>query len=438
MSEKRDQEYFSDGLTEELLDLLVKIPGLRVIARTSSFSFKGKSDDIPTIARQLNVDNILEGSVRKSGNRLRVTTHLIRAATGEELWSETYDRELKDVFQMQDEIAESVIGALKLKLAPQWSVSNTHYTSNTEAYNQYLIGRQLQDRGTVDGRRRAVEAYRKAIELDPRYAAAYAALSISQSALATFAGDAASLREAMAAADTAIALAPDQADGYEARGPLRYLGSWDWAGAQADFERALAYKPGDINIQRRYGVLLVCLGRLPQAIALLKRITESDPLSAQAWNYLGYASALDGQFDAARMGIRRAIELKPESLYFRYSLGLLELRDGHASEALAAFRDVDSEALRLFGLAVAEHTLGQPQESQQALDELIAKDAQHAAYQIAAVYAWRGEKDRAFDWLARAYQEHDTGLCGIKTDPMFAALRADARYSAMLAKIHLS
>ncbi|MEA3179996.1 MAG: eukaryotic-like serine/threonine-protein kinase [Gammaproteobacteria bacterium] len=438
LSEKRDQEYFSDGLAEELLDLLVKIPGLRVIARTSSFSFKGKTDDIPTIARQLNVDNILEGSVRKSGNRLRVTTRLIRAATGEELWSETYDRELQDVFQVQDEIAGSVIGALQLKLAPRLSVSNTHHTSNTEAYNQYLIGRQLHDRGTVNDRQRAIESYRKAIELDPGYAAAHAALAMSQSTLATYAGGMSQMREAVKEADTAVELGPDEADGYVSRGALRYLVNWDWSGAQADFEKALLLDPGDSNVQRRYGVLLVCLGRLPEAIALLKQATRSDPLSAQAWNYLGYASALDGQFGAARVALQRAIEIQPGSRYFRYSLGILNLRDGHASEALAAFRDVDSESLRLSGVAVAEHTLGHARESQQALDELIAKAADNASYQIAEVYAWRGQKDRAFEWLAQAYRQHDTGLCGIKTDPMLAALRGDPRFAAMLAKVHLS
>jgi serine/threonine protein kinase/TolB-like protein len=437
MSENRDQEYFSDGLTEELLDRLAKIPALRVIARTSSFSFKGKSDDIPTIAKQLNVANILEGSVRKSGHQLRVTTRLIRTATGEELWSETYDRELKDVFQVQDEIAAAVISALKLQLVPRGTASNMHRTSNTEAYDQYLLGRQSYDRATLDGSRRAIDAFRKAIELDPGYAAAYAGLAMADRSVGTF-SDVAAMREAVESADKAVALAPDEADGHVVRGDLRYTLGWDWPGAQADLEKALSYDPGDSSVQRKYGQLLAYRGRLPEAIAVLKHATESDPLSVRAWRTLSHALAANGQMAAAGVALRRGFEVQPQSLLLQYSLGRFELVEGHPSQALAAFRSVDSEALRLSGLAMAEHSLGHVTESQQFLDELIAKDAQHAAYQIAQVYAWRGEKDRAFEWLERAYRQHDSGLVEIKTELGLASLRGDARYAALLAKIHLS
>lgn len=176
MSEKKDQEYFSDGLSEELIDMLTKIPDLRVPARTSSFYFKGKSETIATIARALGVANLLEGSVRKAGNQLRVTAQLIRADNGYHLWSETYDRELKDVFKVQDEIAGAVVSALKLKLAPEQQAEHAHSTTNTEAYMQYLLGRQLYFRANdAEGLGQAISAYQKAIALDPKYAAAYAA-----------------------------------------------------------------------------------------------------------------------------------------------------------------------------------------------------------------------------------------------------------------------
>jgi serine/threonine protein kinase/TolB-like protein/Tfp pilus assembly protein PilF len=437
MSENRDQEYFSDGLTEELLNRLAKIPALRVIARTSSFSFKGKSDDIPTIAKQLNVANILEGSVRKSGHRLRVTTRLIRAASGEEIWSETYDRELKDVFQVQDQIAAAVISALEVQLVPRGAASNTHRTSNTEAYNQFLLGRQFYDRATLEGSKLAANAYRKAIELDPGYAAAYAGLAMADRSVATF-SDAAVMLEAVAAADKAVALGPDEADGYVVRGDIRVTVNWDWAGAKADLEKALSYDPGDSSVRRKYGQLLAYLGRLPEGIAVLKQATDSDPLSARAWRTLSHALAADGQMAAAGAALRRALEVQPESLLLRYSLGRFDLAEGRASQALAAFRGVDSESLRLSGLAMAEHSLGRALESQQFLDELIARDAEHGAYQIAQVYAWRGEKDRAFEWLERAYRQHDSGLIEIKTELPLASLRGDARYAALLAKIHLS
>ena len=181
MSEKKDQEYFSDGLSEELIELLGKTAGLRVIPRTSSFYFKGRAETLETIAAQLHVANVLEGSVRKAGNRLRVTAQLIRADTSEQLWSETYDRDLRDVFKIQDEIAGAVVSALQVKLAPGQQAANLHRTSNPEAHNQYLLGRQFFERGTLDGFRRAAEAFRKAVELDPRYAAAYAELAIAES-----------------------------------------------------------------------------------------------------------------------------------------------------------------------------------------------------------------------------------------------------------------
>jgi TolB-like protein len=438
LSEKHDQEYFSDGLTEQVLDLLAQLPGLRVIARTSAFSFRGKSDDIATIAKQLSVANILEGSVRKSGNRLRVTTHLIRAATGEELWSQTYDRELKDVFQVQDEIAAAVIGALKLKLAQGHAAFSTRVTSSTDAYNEYLLARKFAQGASLDASKRAINAYRKAIELDPGYAAAYAGLSLSESVIWSFGGDAVAMREAVAAAEKAVALGPYEADGYFARGQIRYLVSWDWTGAQADLSRALSYDPGSGIAQRIYGELLLALGRVPQAIAVLEHAIQSDPLSAQTWKTLGYARTVAGQSAAAQSAIRRALEIQPESLYIRYTFAELELLDGRGSQALDAFRTIDSPALRLTGIAVAEHSLGHAPESQQALDELelIAK-RDNATYQLAEVHAWRGEKEQAFEWLEEAYRQRDSGVALIKTDPLLASLHGDARFSAMLARIHL-
>jgi eukaryotic-like serine/threonine-protein kinase len=309
LSERQDQEYFSDGLTEELLNLLAKVPDLQVIARTSSFSFKGRSEDIPTIARQLNVANILEGSVRKAGRRLRVTTHLVRASTGEELWSETYDRELRGVFQVQDEIAAAVTSALKLHLAVGQQAANTHRTSNTEAYDQYLLGRQFYQRDDLESEALAIKAFRKATQLDPGYAAAYASLAMAENVLLLIGSDDASLpQQVVTAADKAIALAPDEAGGYVARSELRVEVLLDWTGAQADLEKALANEPAD-------------------SVALARYVVQN--------------------------------------------------------------------------------------------------------------YAWRGDKDRAFAWLERAYRQHDSGLIEVTNDPLLASLHGDARFAALLAKLHL-
>src|SRR6266700_548872 len=275
MSSDKDQVYFSDGLSEELIDLLTKVPDLRVPARTSSFFFKGKSEKIPAIARELGVAHLLEGSVRKVGNRLRVTAQLIRADTGYDIWSETYDRELKDVFKVQDEIAGAVVAALKLKL-PSAQNTSAHRTANTEAHNQYLLGLQSFNRRNADGYGRAVDFYRKAIALDPNYAAAYAGLSFALFYVADTRGDATMLPEALATAEKAVALAPEQSDGYVARGRFRSTFGFDWAGAQADYAKALEGDRGDSTARRRYAQLWGTLGRLPEAVAHAKKASELD------------------------------------------------------------------------------------------------------------------------------------------------------------------
>jgi TolB-like protein len=436
MSEKKDQEYLSDGLAEELLDLLTKTPGLYVIARTSSFSFKGKSDDIPTIARKLNVANILEGSVRKSGTRLRITTRLIRATNGEEIWYETYDRELEDVFDVQDEIAEAVVAKLKLTLAPL-TQDPARRTSNTEAYNQYLLGRQAFNRGNLDGYRLAIEAYHRAIALDPNYVAPYEGLTAAEFFVADQTGDAAGYRRAEEAADTAVALGPEDASSYAARGFIRYAIRWDWAGTQSDFEKAIALDPGDARFQQRYGELLATQGRLPEAIATTRKAIELDPLSHSAWQTLTTYLISTGDFAAARDASRRALEISPQSDFSLNDLGTLQLLEGRAQDALDTFRKIDNEGFRLTSVAMAEHTLGHVRESQHALEQLIAQHATEAAFQIAEIFAWRGENDRAFEWLERAYQQRDGGLSDIKTDPPLANLRDDPRYKVFLRKMNL-
>ena len=442
MSEQKDQEYFSNGLTEELIDLLSQVQELRVPARTSSFAFKGKSEDIASIAQKLRVAHLLEGSVRKSANTIRVTAQLIRADNGYHLWSETYDRDLKDVFKVQDEIAGAVVTVLKLKLEPGQQVSSSHRTPIPEAYTQYLLGQQFLRyyAATPEGGRRALEAYRKAIELDPHYAAAYAALAafVSDPEFAPFgSNDTAGKLRALATAEKAIELAPDDAEGYGARGFLRCRDSWDWAGAQADLEKALAIDPRLYNAQVAYGWLLGILGRLPESVAATQKGTELDPLSVHAWVNFGARLAANRQFAAAHEAFRRALEIQPDAGGVSWQLASLQLLEGKAAEALAIFRKLDS----LRGIAMAEHTLGHAKESQQALDRLITKRAQDAAYSsaysVAVVYAWRGEKDKAFEWLERAYQHREPPLTGIKSDLPLDSLHADPRYKALLRKMNL-
>jgi TolB-like protein len=436
MSEKKDQEYFSDGLSEELIDMLTKIPDLRVPARTSSFYFKGKQATIADIAKALAVAHVLEGSVRKSGNTLRITAQLIRVDNGYHVWSETYDRKLEDIFKIQDEIAGAVVAALRVHLLPTQPVVS-HRTLDAEAYNQLLLGRQFFNRGTPDDRRRAAAAYSKALAIDPNYAAAYAGLAYAEAYVFDSTGDVAWMKRAEAAADRAVALAPEQADGYAARGFLRSVFSWDWAGAQADFVKALALDPADSTVQRRFGSLLASLGRLPQAVVALRKATALDPLSNPAWEHLGRYLMCSRDFAGAHEALHRALEIQPESPYGLNDLGELLLLEGNAVEALTTFRKVVNEEFRLSGIAMAEHTIGRAEESQQALDALIAKHAHESAFQIAESYAWRDEKDKAFEWLERAYQQRDGGLTEIKGDPPLESLRGDRRYKALLQKMNL-
>jgi TolB-like protein/Tfp pilus assembly protein PilF len=440
MSQAKDQEYFSDGISEELLDLLAKVPKLRVIARTSSFAFKGEKTDLGDVARKLHVASILEGSVRKSGNTVRITVQLIRAMDNSHLWSETYDRAMDDIFKVQDEIAAAVVAQLKIKLLPDQQVTNPHRTVNTEAYNQYLLGNQFYNQGTPDGYRRAVAAYRQAIALDPSYGAAYAGLAIAECYSADYADsaaeNAAGNQRARDAANKAIALAPDLADGYATRATLRSTGTWDWSGAQADLEKALELDPNNSIVQRRYGTLLQALGRLPEAIAATRKSIELDPLSAGSWSNLGSIYTASGQLHQAREALDHAVAIAPNAGLSNFHLGSLELLEGHSPEALATFRRA-GEVFSQAGIAMAEHTLGNAKESQQALDQLIAKYAHDSAYQIAEVYGWRGEVDKTFEWLERAYAQHDNGIASIKADPRFVSVSSDPRFAALLKKLGL-
>lgn len=441
MSQDRDQEYFSDGLSEELLNLLAQIPQLRVIARTSSFSFKGKDVDVATIAKTLGVTTVLEGSVRKAGDRLRVTAQLIHAADSSHLWSETYDRELTDVFKLQDEIAGAVVAALKVKLLPAQTASNrTHGTANPAAYDQFLIARQFQRRATnTDSMKSALKALDAAIALDPGYAEAHAERAVTLVNLAVRTDDNSThanfLQEALASTNRAIALAPDFAGGYAVRGAARSIVDPRSPESEADLQRALALDPHNSRILSRYAFMLNHMGRFPEAIAAYRRALELDPLSSVSWGALGINLMGDGQFGEARQAFARALELNPGWTDIYQNIGGCELLEGKPQAALDAFRRADDDVSSRAGIAMAEHSLGHAVESQQMLDRLIAESAREAAYLIAGIHAWRGEKDAAFEWLERARLQQDPALFELKTDRMLTGLHDDPRYADLVRKI---
>jgi serine/threonine-protein kinase len=440
MSEGKDQEYFSDGLSEQLLNALAQLPELHVAGRTSSFYFKGHNEDLREIGRKLNVATVLEGSVAKSGDTLRVTAQLINAEDGYHLWSQTYDRPFHDVFALQDEIAGNVVAALKLKLLPGHAPA-TPRSSSPESYDQYLLGLALMRQTSLDGWNRAIAAFGRAVALDPGFAPALAGLAEAEYEVSYNNTDAtgviAAQARALQRAERAIAIAPTLADGYRTRGRLRSESAFDQSGAMADFTRALELNPGDSGSQQKLGDLLRCLGRFDEGQAALDKALDLDPLSVPAMVSLANLYKSRGDFAQAERYFERALQLSPDSSYALEGLGETLLMEGKLPQALATTQRQPDEARRLYVTAMVQHSLGDRAQSDQALHELERRFGAGWAFQVGAAYAWRGERDKAFAWLERSYRQQDGGLLLTKTDRLLAGLRSDPRFPALLRKVGL-
>jgi serine/threonine-protein kinase len=439
LSQEKDQEYFSDGLAEELLNSLVKVPGLHVAARTSSFQFKGKNEDLRGIGQKLNVATVLEGSVRKQGQKVRISAQLIKVSDGFHLWSETYDRNLTDIFAVQEEIAQSVAGSLRVKLLGEKLASPR--ATNVEAYNAYLQGKYFYARPTKENLDKAITYSDQAVRLDPSYAPAWAALSRAHS-LQAGAYSPAQLPEAYKsareAAEQALALDPSLAEAHAAAGQIEQYFDWDWAGADASYQRALALEPGNAEVVQGAANLAATLNHFEQALLLSRRAAELDPLRASTHHAHAYNAWWAGQLDEAEVAVGKGLEVDPQFPWLHSVLSRVYLARSRPLEALAeAERDTTPE-FRLQDLALAYHALGQKQKSDQALAELIAKYQKYSAFQIAEVYAFRGEADAAFTWLERAYVQRDGGLTFMKGDPLLASLQSDPRCLAFLRKMRLT
>jgi len=437
MSPEKDQEYFADGLAEELLNSLARTPGLRVVARTSSFQFKGKNANLADIGRELNAATILEGSVRKQANRARITAQLINASDGFHLWSQTYDRELNDIFTVQEDIAQSVAASLKVTLLGGKASSSRG--TNEEAYNAYLQGRYFYGRSSKENLEKAIGYYERAVKLDPKYALAWAGLAEAQSRQADwgYVPVEQGYRKAREAAGQALAMDANLAEALAAMGWIKMNYDWEWAGADASFRRALALEPGNATVVYGAAVLAFDLGRLDEAMALDRRAAALDPLNTQTHVTLALTAYYAGRQEEAVAALRKALELDPERQFVHTLLGQVYLAQSHPQEALAEMEREPDLNWRLYGLALANHALGRARESDAALAELTAKYDTTQAFQIADVYAFRGESDRAFQWLERAYAQRDGGLTWIKGDPLLKSLQRDPRYAAFLKKMRL-
>ena len=430
MSEDKGNEYFSDGISEELLNLLAKVPKLRVIARTSSFSFKGKDTPIQDIARALQVAAVLEGSVRKSGNTVRITVQLIRAKDSSHLWSETYDRKLDDIFKVQDEIAANVVDKLRITLLG--SVPTARRV-NPKVYPLLLQADALVSQSTPASFAQARALYQEALGIapdEPRLWSGLGRLYISQRAGPE------DIRLAREAQQKAVALDPNDALAYSRLGFIILRSDGDMAAAASHFQRALALEPTNAKVIGNTGSFLQSLGRLAEAIPLFDYVAVQDPASPVAYFNVGTINFYARRWDQAIASFRTALTLSPEFTTAHFFLGVALLVG--KNDAAAALREFEAEPVdefKLTGVAIAQRVLQHAAESDAALAALVARHAQDAAYYVAAVYAYRGEADRAFEWLDKAVANQNQNLFTVASEPLLDRLHDDPRWLAFLRKL---
>lgn len=433
-------DYFSDGLSEELIAVLAKIPGLKIIGRSSSFLFKGKSDESRTIGEKLGVTNLLEGSVRKQGDRVRIVAELINAADGRALWSETYDRELKDVFAVQSEIATAVTDQLKIKLLGAPAKSDAAPSNdNLAAYNALQQGTFYFRLSTEEGTRKATEFYGEAIRLDPRYALAYAQLSAAWRQLAATWLAGAEANEAYAkarnAAQTALSLAPNLAAGHEALGFVLVTPDLNFTAAEAEFRKAEKLAPADAGPKFALSFLFAAQGRLAEAENIMRQTLALDPLGVTRYLNLARILIAGGRYDEAEAALRKAIELQPAAARLHAYLTTLDVIRGDAAAALQDAQLEPKGFWRDYALALALQIQNDRGAADAALQKLIDENAVSGPFQIATVYGLRKEPDKMFDWLERAYTEHDPGLTQLLGTPFILNYRDDPRFAALCQKL---
>jgi TolB-like protein/Tfp pilus assembly protein PilF len=434
-------DYFSDGLSEELIAVLAKIPGLKIIGRSSSFLFKGKSDDSRAIGEKLGVTNLLEGSVRKQGDRVRIVAELINAADGRALWSETYDRELKDVFAVQSEIAIAVTEQLKIKLLGAPAKSDAAPSNNNlAAYNALQQGTFYFRLSTEEGTRKATEFYGEAIRLDPRYALAYTQLSAAWRQLAaTWLVGGADANEgftkARNAAQTALSLAPDLAAAHEALGFVLVTPDLDFAAAEAEFRKAEKLAPADAGPKFALSFVFAVQGRLEEAENIMRQTLPLDPLGVTRYLNLARILIAGGRYDDAEAYLRKAIELQPAAARLHAYLTTLDVIRRDAAAALQNAQLEPKGFWQDYALALAQQVQSDHAAADAALQTLTDKYAVSGPFQIATVYGLREEPDKMFEWLERAYTEHDPGLTQLLGTPFIMNYRDDSRFAALCQKL---
>ena len=438
MSEKHDQEYFADGMAEEILDVLAKIPGIKVIGRTSSFSFKGKNEDLRTIGAKLNAAYILEGSVRKSAGQVRITTQLINTRTGTHAWSETYDRSIGEVLKLQDSIASAVARELQLTVAPDY-LSARSIPKGIEIYDLYLRGRHALDRHDSEGVDEAATLFQKALDRDPAFAdaAVWLAETRSLQAQVGFLPSAAAFEQARQAAATALKLDPNNAGAHAALANIYIVYDWDWSAAERELQKVEVLAPGSVDALYGQSKLSLTLGHWDDALRQIRASLAQDPLEPNNLLRLSQLQARLGRLAEAETATRHLLDIHPTFAWAHYNLGLILIARGDRAGALAAMEQEVGDEGRINGLALAYQALGRKAEADAALARMLKEQAYDNAFGIAEVYSARGQPAEAVRWLERAYAQKDASLFYVKGDLPLMGIEGDPRFKAFLRKMNL-
>jgi adenylate cyclase len=437
MSNDPKQEYFSDGLTEELLNLLAKVPDLKVIGRSSSFAFKGKNEDLRSIGKQLGVSYILQGSVRKEDQRIRVNAQLIRCSDGTQIWGDSYDKQFENIFQVQEEISYAVIQKLKFKLLP---ITNVAGSGNLDAYNLVLQGNYYFDRLDKENVARAVELYRQALAIDSTNARAWEKLSnaISRQAWQNYIDRAAGRQEARTAALKAIRLDSTLPGGYLELGDYYLYAEFDWKAAEENFLKGLKLDPDNPDLLYSLGGgLYFAMGKWDDAIKYMKRSIGLDPLRPISYLNLGNILTHAGRMAEANHYLRKVLEIDPEFQRAHMYIGRNYLMTKKIDSALNEMQLETMEVFRTFGLALAYHAAGRKKDADSTLELFVKNYGAQWSYLLAELYAFRQQKNEAFISLEKAYQQKDGWLVFLKGDPLLRNLKTDLRYRAFIQKMNL-
>jgi adenylate cyclase len=438
MSEKHDQEYFGDGMAEEILDLLTKVPGLTVIGRTSSFQFKDKNEDLRTIGTKLNAAYVLEGSVRNSGEQVRITAQLINTRTGAHEWSETYDRRFGDVLKLQDAIALAVVRQLQLTVVPA-DLDSRAALKNTEAYGLMLRGRHAIDRLNKEGYDEAASLFQQALDRDPTLgsAASWLGRVYDQQGESGSVSSALAYEQSRRMAELALKLDPRSAEAHGLLANIHLFYDWDWAAADHEIQQAKSIAPGDPYVQRAGAILSMTLGRWADALKQIKAAVVIDPLDPINYVYMWQIQNRMGQLAEAEASVRRMLDISPTYSYGHSNLAYLLLERGDRDAALDEVQRETDRSDKQLGMAMVLYALGRKAESDAALDWCVKEEAGTQAFEIADLYALRGQSDEAMRWLERAFTQKDPALLFIKSDVTLVPLHGDPRYKAMLRKMNL-